>query len=391
MATGLLDVGVVFLTLALAGALALRVGAAVIPVYVVGGVLVGPHVLGRLAGYAVVPEEPMTTLAELGIVLLLFFLGLEFNVDRLLAARDRIVKAGVVDAAVNFPLGLLVGLLLGWTVLESLLLAGIVYVSSSAIVTKSLIDLGWIANPEAEPVLGVLVFEDLAVAVYLAVVASLVLGGADLAATAGTVAVALGVLAVVAVAARVGSGPLDRWLSVPRGEPFVLRVLGLAVPVAGLALSLGASEAVAAFFVGMGVSETTHVDRAERLLTPLRDALAAVFFVYVGLNTDPLALLPVLPALALLVAVSVPGKLLSGFLNGRTFGVSDRRAVRVGSALVARGEFSLIIATVAATGEGPVLTETIPALAVGYVLAMSVVGSLLMGRADRLAARIGAA
>jgi CPA2 family monovalent cation:H+ antiporter-2 len=398
MAAALLEVGILFLTLALTGALALRLGTSVIPLYVLGGVVVGPHVLGEFTTYGVGPEEPVATLAELGIVLLLFFLGLEFSIDRLLAARDRILKAGTLDLLVNFPLGLAVGLLLGWSVLESLLLAGIVYISSSAIITKSLIDLGWIADPEAEPVLGVLVYEDLAIAFYLAIVSSLVVGagggGAETAVdgVAVAIAVALGVLALIAVAARVGSGYLDRWLSVPRGEQFVLRVLGIAVPVAGFALSVGASEAVAAFFVGMGVAETSHIERAERLLTPVRDVLAAVFFVWVGLGTDPAAVFEVAPILLVLVAVSVPGKLYSGFRNGQTWELSGRRSVRVGTALVARGEFSLIIAAVAAaSGGGPVLTETIPALAVGYVLVMSILGSLLMERSDWLAGRLGVA
>lgn len=399
MATTLLEVGVLFLTVALAGALALRVGTSVIPLYVLGGVLVGPHVLGEVATFAVGPEEPVATLAELGIVLLLFFLGLEFSIDRLLAARDRILRAGTLDALVNFPLGLVVGLALGWSVLEAVLLAGIVYISSSAIITKSLIDLGWIADPEAEPVLGVLVYEDLAIAVYLAVVSSLLVGGggarggqaAGVENVAVAVAVSLGVLTGIALGARFGADYLDRWFTVRSSEQFVVRVLGLVVPIAGFALSVGASEAVAAFFVGMGVAETTHIDRAERLLTPVRDALAAAFFVWVGLGTDPAAVLRVWPLLLVLVAVSVPGKLYSGYRNGRTWGLTGRRSVRVGTALVTRGEFSLIIgALAAASGGSEVLTRTIPSLAVGYVLVMSVLGTLLMGRSDWLAERLGA-
>jgi CPA2 family monovalent cation:H+ antiporter-2 len=330
----------------------------------------------------------VTLLAELGIVLLLFFLGLEFSIDRLLAGWRRMTRAGVVDAVVNFPIGVVVGLALGWSVVEALLLGGVVYISSSAIITKSLLDLGWIANDESEAMLGILVFEDLVIAVYLALVTPLVVGGGDVGAIAVDLGVAVAVLVVLAVLAYSGERWAERSLRTDTGETFVLRLLALAVPVAGAALAFGVSEAVAAFFVGVAVASTSHVERAERLLAPVRDVFAAVFFLWVGLRTNPAVLLDPAVALALaaLVLLTGPSKILSGFYGGRAYGLPDRRSLRVGLGMTTRGEFSLVVAALAATGTGPVLTEVIPAVAVGYVLVMSIAGTLSMQYADRFEA-----
>ena len=383
-AAGLLAVGGVFLAAALAGAVADRVGLSVIPVYVVAGVVVGPNGLGRFDLPHVPNGELVATLAELGIVLLLFFLGLEFSIERLLSARRKLTAAGVVDLVVNFPAGVLLGLLFGWSLVEALLLGGIVYISSSAIITKSLIDLGWIADSEAEPILGVLVFEDLAIAIYLAVVVSLVTGGDGLGATVRGLAVSVAFLALLVAAVVAGTALFQRVLDVSSPEQFVLRTLAVVVPVAGAALTVGASEAVAAFFVGMGFASTDHAGRIERRITPIRDTVAAVFFLWIGLGTDPFLVGAVALPLAAVVLLTVPTKVLSGFYAGRVYDLPDRRSVRAGAALVARGEFSLVIAATAALGSTTVMTRTIPALAVGYVLVMSTLGTWLMGRVDLL-------
>ena len=381
MAAGLLELGQVFLVCAVAGAVALRIGLSVIPLYVVSGMLAGPFVAGRL-GLPTVPESDLlTVLAEVGIVLLLFFLGLEFSLDRLLASRSRITRAGAVDLAVNLPLGVVIGVALGWSAVEALLFGGIVYISSSAIITKTLIDLGWIANREAEPILGTLVFEDLFIAVYLAVVTSLVLGG-DVGEVGRSLAIAFGFLGALLVAVQYGTDLFARLLDVSDPEPFVLRALGVVVPIAGIALSIGVSEAVAAFFVGMGFANSGHRDRLERLLAPVRDVFAAVFFFWIGVGTDPRLVVGVALPLAAAVVVTTPAKLASGYVGGRIYDLSTRRSLRVGVGLVPRGEFSLVIAALAAGGSTTVLRETIPALAVGYVLVMGTLGTVLMQRSD---------
>ena len=390
--TTLLAVGAMFLALVVAGVLARRLGVSVIPLYLVAGIAVGElaGASGVLATAATTVPQPASEFvslgAELGIVFLLFFLGLEFSVDRLLASRDRLLSAGLLDLGVNFPVGVAVGLVAGWSLVEAFVLGGVVYVSSSAVITKSLIDLGWIANAESEPLLGTLVFEDLAVALYLAVLSAVVFGGGDLAVAARSVGVAAGFLLVLVVGVAKGEALFARYLDVDSNELFVLRAVAVTTVVGGVALELGVSEAVAAFFVGMGFSGTRHVEALERLLAPIRDVFAAVFFFYIGLTTQLELVGGVVGLLAVAVVLTTLSKLASGYVTGRgVYDLDHRRATRVAAGMVTRGEFSLIIAALVAGAGTPVLAETIPAFAVGYVLVMSVLGTLAMQYADRLA------
>ena len=383
----LLDVGVMFAAVAVAGALANRVGQSVIPFYIVSGMLLGEFVLGRVSlptvGTVYVPETEFISLgAELGIVFLLFFLGLEFNLDRLLARRRQIGAAGTIDLA-NFGAGLVLGWLVFGALLPAVLLAGIVYISSSAVITKSLLDLGWIANDEAEPLLGTLVYEDLFIAVYLAVTSALVLGGDDVSAAAVDVGVAIGFILVLLAAVQYGTPLFDRLVATDKPEFVALRSIAAVVLVAGTALALGVSEAVAAFFVGMAFAPTDYAHEIETLLEPVRDTFAAVFFFWIGLVTDPLLFGGVAALIALAALVTTPTKLVTGFFAGRAFDLDAKRSTRVALGMTTRGEFSLIIATVAVSGAeagtfDPALAQTINAFAVGYVLVMAILGTTLM-------------
>ena len=383
----LLDVGVMFVAVAVAGALANSLGQSVIPAYILVGMLLGEFVLGQFSLPAVgtvhVPETEFISLgAELGIVFLLFFLGLEFNLDRLFARGRQIGTAGTIDLA-NFGVGLVLGWLVFGAFLPAFLVAGIVYISSSAVITKSLIDLGWIANDEAEPLLGTLVYEDLFIAVYLSVASALVLGGGDIVAAAVDVGIALAFIAGLLGVVRFGGPLFERLVATDNREFVALRAVAAVVFVAGAALALGVSEAVAAFFVGMAFSATERVHTIETVLEPVRDVFAAVFFFWIGLVTDPALFADVAALVALAVVVTAPSKLVTGYLAGRAFDLDVRRSTRVGLGMTTRGEFSLIVATVAVSGAtagafDPALAATINAFAVGYVLVMAVLGTTRM-------------
>ena len=385
MAAILLELGVAFAAIALAGTVAQSLDQSVIPFYILVGLVVNPFVLGSLGLPALAANEVITVAGELGIVFLLFFLGLEFSIDQMLASGRRMTRAGLLDIGINLPVGIAIGLALGWSGLEALVLGGIVYISSSAVITKSLIDLGWIANAESDPILGTLVFEDLAIAVYLATLAALLSGNGDLGTLLTNVGVVGGFFLALVLVVYFGDELFERFLTTGSNELFTLRAVAAAVLVAGAALALGASEAVAAFFVGMGFSSTDHTERIEDLLVPIRDVFAAVFFFWIGLTTDPRLVVAVAGPLALAVVLTTPTKFVSGYFGGRLYDLDSRRSIRVACGMVTRGEFSLIIATLAASqGSGPILTETIPALAVGYVLVMSVLGTTLMGASDTI-------
>jgi len=379
----LLEVGVLLTAVAAVGAVASRVRQSVIPFYIVVGMVLSEFVVGR-AGAPYVSESEFVSLgAELGIVFLLFFLGLEFNIERLLAKRTQIGKSGTIDFLVNFSVGLVLGWVFFGALLPAFLVAGIVYISSSAIITKSLLDLGWIANDEADALLGTLVYEDLVIAVYIAVASGLVLSDGDHLGMATSVGVALGFIVMLLVVASLGTPLFERLVATNNHEFLVLRTVGVTVLIAGIALALGVSEAVAAFFVGMAFSATDGVSELEELLEPLRDTFAAVFFFWIGLVTDPLSFGGVIGLVVAAVVVTTPTKIASGYLGGRAYGLDVKRSTRVGLGMTTRGEFSLIIATIAITGANrgvfpSELANTINAFAVGYVLVMAVLGTTLM-------------
>ncbi|MDY6764365.1 MAG: cation:proton antiporter, partial [Halobacteria archaeon] len=320
--------------------------------------------------------------AELGIVLLLFFLGLEFNLERLIANKDRMGKSGVLDLVVNFGAGFVLGFLVFQDLIPALLIAGIVYISSSAVITKTLLDLGWIANPESGPLLGTLVFEDIVIAVYLVIVSALVIGGGSIATIAQSIGLAIGFIVLLLLLVYFGTVIFEYLVQTNFSEFFVLRILGITVLIAGAALVVGVSEAVAAFFVGMAFSSTSRVHDIEEAISPIRDVFAAVFFFWIGLVTDPLLFIRALDLIAVAVLVTLPTKLFTGFYGGRIYNLNNRRSLRVGLAMVTRGEFSLIIGAIALTSVGMTLNETtaqtIYSFAVGYVLVMSILGTVLM-------------
>ena len=386
--TLLLEAGIAITVLAVAGALAWRLGQSVIPAYLLAGIAVGPHApeVGGVSLALVERSEFIELFAELGVVFLLFFIGVEFSVAKLVAEPRRVVAAGGVDLLVNVALGVGLGLAFGLTLLEALFLAGVVYPSSSAVITKSLIDLGWIADPESEAILGVLVVEDVLVAIYLAVLAALAVGG-PLEAALLPLGESLLFLLLFALLATVGSGLVERAFDTRSNELFLLRVVGITALLAGFALTTGVSEAVAAFFVGAAISESDLKPRLEDVVAPARDLFAAVFFFAIGLGTDPGAVAGVLGLLAAGVLVTGGGKLLTGYVGGRAYDLNQRRSLRMALALVTRGEFSLVVAALAASTAG--VSGVVSTFAVGYVLVMSILGTLLMGSSRWIEGLVG--
>ncbi|GAA0249604.1 cation:proton antiporter [Haladaptatus pallidirubidus] len=382
----LIEIGIALTAIAVAGAFANRISLSVIPAYILVGILIGPHEPTSIAGVSlqlVENREVINLLAELGIVFLLFFLGLEFSINQLLKARTRIGKIGIVDFVINFGLGLALGAMFGWSLLETLFLAGIIYISSSAVITKSLIENGWIANPESGPILGTLVFEDILIAIYLAILSAIALGEGDLASAAVSIGTAFVFLGVLTAVAWYGTGFVEQAFNTDSDEQFLLRVLGVTILIAGAALASGVSEAVAAFFVGTTFSQTDHLERVERVVSPARDLFAAMFFLSIGLTTDITVLADVVGLLVVAIVLSVVGKIISGTISGRTYGLSPKRSLRVGFGMVPRGEFSLVIAALAGGVSGVAFQSVIPAFTVGYVLFMSIIGTILIQHADR--------
>jgi CPA2 family monovalent cation:H+ antiporter-2 len=364
----LLELGGMILGLGILGRLAGRLGLSAIPLYLLAGLAFGEGGLLPL----VTAQEFIEVGAEVGVILLLLLLGLEYSASELVGSLRSAAPAGLVDLVLNFAPGVVAGLLLGWSVLASLVLGGVTYVTSSGIVAKVLGDLGRIGNRETPVVLSILVVEDLAMAAYLPLLTGLLVGE-DLLASALPVGVALGTVALVLVVAVRYGETLSRLVFSPSDEVLLLVILGLALVVAGAAEQLQVSAAVGAFLVGIALSGEA-AEAAQALLTPLRDLFAAVFFLFFGLQTNPRSIPPVALAAAALALVTAATKVATGWWAARRIGVGPRGRWRAGTALIPRGEFSIVIAGLAvAAGREP----TLGPLATTYVLILAVLGPLV--------------
>lgn len=377
----LLELGLLFLGLSLLGLLARRIGLSPIPFILVAALALGDGGVIPLSN----AEPFLDAAAEIGVILLLLTLGLEFSATELFASMRRHGPSGLVDLALNAPPGFVAGLVVGLPWPGAMALAGVTWVSSSGIIARLLGDLGRLANRETPAVLSVLVLEDVAMALFLPLLVVALAGGGPGQAVAG-IALALGAVLLVLLAARRHGHRLGRLLAHPDDEQVLLRLLGLTLVVAGLAQAVGASAAVGAFLVGIAVP-ASFADRARAILSPLRDLFAATFFVAFGLATDPAEVLPVLPVVLVLALVTTVTKLGTGWFAARRDGVGVPGRLRAGAALVARGEFSIIVAGLAVAAGvvqvGPIAT--------GYVLVLAVTGPVLARIIEPLSARVLAA
>ncbi|MEZ5118096.1 MAG: cation:proton antiporter [Candidatus Nanopelagicales bacterium] len=371
----LVELGALLLLLAVLTALARRVDLSPVPLFLLAGLLLGHG--GLLELEVATPFVEVT--GEIGVLLLLLLLGLEFSAAEFTQSMKRHAPSGLVDLALNATPGFLAGLLLGYEWPACLALAGVTWISSSGIVARLLSDLRRTANRETPSVLSVLVLEDVAMAVYLPLLAVVVSGGTALQAGIG-VGSAVGVVLLILWGARRFGHRLERWLGPEDDEQVMLRVLGLTLLVAGLTFFVDASSAVGAFLVGLAIPGET-ARRARKVLEPLRNLFAALFFLSFGLEVAPADVLPALPVALALGVVTTLTKVGTGWFAAGRDGVGPRGRMRAGTALVARGEFSVVIAGIAVAAG---FTEVGP-VATAYVLALAVAGPILTRYADPLA------
>ena len=377
-ALAFIELGAVALVLAVLARIAARLGITAIPLYLLAGLAVGEGGVVPLD----VSADFIELAAQIGVLLLLFTLGLEYSAAELRDGLRTGFVPGAVDAVANFAPGLALGLLLGWETTAAILLGGVCWISSSGVVAKVLSDLRRLGNRETPAVLNVLVIEDLAMAVYLPVVAALV-AGRNLVETSFTVAAALVAVVVILIAALRWGDRLSALLAPGSNEALLLAVFGLTLLVGGLAEQLQVSSAIGAFLVGLALSGTVR-DRATELIEPLRDLFAAVFFVFFSFQIEPGSLVGALLPAAGLTLVTSGTKLLSGSVAAARRGIGAGGRRRAGTALIARGEFSIVIAAI---GAGLADGEDLGALAAAYVLLTAIVGPLAARYADQLPRR----
>ncbi|MGV9647636.1 cation:proton antiporter [Streptomyces sp. NPDC003554] len=377
----LTEFGAIILGLGLLGRFAARFRFSPIPLYLLAGLAFGEGGLLPLN----TSEEFVATGAEIGVILLLLMLGLEYTASDLVSNLKTQYPAGLVDMAFNALPGAAMALLLGWGPVAAVVLAGVTWVSSSGVIAKVLGDLGRLGNRETPVILSILVLEDLSMAVYLPIITAL-LAGTGLAAGGITLAIALGVAGLVLLLAVRYGRHISRFVSNEDPEKLLLVVLGLTLLVAGVAQQLQVSAAVGAFLVGIALSGEV-AEGAHNLLAPLRDLFAAVFFVFFGLHTDPSSIPPVLLPALVLAAVTALTKIATGYWAAKRAGISAKGRWRAGGTLVARGEFSIVIAGLAVTAG---IEPSLGPLATAYVLILVILGPLTARYTEPVALRLTA-
>ncbi len=372
------------LTIALLGALGLtasRFGLSAIPAYLLAGIILGPNEPDFIR--LVQPSEVTDFVAEIGLIFLLFFLGLEFSVDRLLRSGRHIGLGGAGDFVINAGLGLLVGVAAFGVSFAAIVVAACIYVSSSAIAVKALTDFRRLADDETDLVLAILLFEDVVIAAVLGFVAT---GGGDFATTATVSTKAILFVAASLVASKWLGAHIGRLLPRLELEFFLLAVFGFLAGMSALAIQLDMSEAIGALMAGVILSESGVREEIEQRFFAFRDVFAALFFFAFALTIDLGALGEVGWIVLVALVVTVLGKVGVGLVAGRLGGFTARQGINAGAALVAHGEFTIIIAQLAAGNAALAAAdqEDIAAFAGLYVLATATVGVLLMKESKRI-------
>ncbi|HVF09971.1 MAG TPA: cation:proton antiporter [Abditibacteriaceae bacterium] len=364
----LIELGAAIVGLSLLARLAHRVGFSPIPLYLVAGVAFGKGGLVPLH----FGESFVEIGAEIGVILLLFMLGLEYTGTELSASLRAGLPAGLVDLLLNFTPGVAAGFLLGWSPLAALLLGGVTYISSSGVISKVLADLNRLGNRETPAVLSVLVLEDLAMALFLPLMAVLLAGHSFLSGLVSIFVALATVGGVLLLAVRYGEA-MSRVVAHHSNEVFLLTTFGLVLLVAGMAQRLQVSAAVGAFLIGIALSGPV-AEQARQMLSPMRDLFAAIFFLFFGLQIDPVTLPPVLGLAVILGLVTAATTIYTGWWAARRIGVAARGRLRAGTALVARGEFSIVLA---GWGVSAGLESQLGPLSAAYVLFLAVLGPVL--------------
>jgi CPA2 family monovalent cation:H+ antiporter-2 len=382
------EVGLALALVAGAALLSARLRFSIVPLLIVVGMLVGPHMpkVGILDLRFIESAPLIDFMGRIGVLFLLFYLGLEFSVTRLIKSGRSIAVGGSIYIAINFTAGLIYAYLMGWPLKEVLIAAGITSISSSAIVAKVLVDLKRTANPETEMILGIIMFEDVFLAVYLSLVSGVVLSSASsLGGVLLSAITALGFILGFIVLGRLATPLLNRWLRISSGEVFVLVLFAALFLLAGFAETIHVAEAIGALLIGLVLAETEHAQRIEHLIIPFRDFFGALFFFGFGLTIDPFSLGgAVWPALGAVV-LTLFGNIIAGMLAGKSAGLPPQASMAIGLTIVSRGEFSIILANLAKAGSLLPLLQPFAAL---YVLILAILGPLLTKGSDQVYAGV---
>lgn len=378
------EVGTALILVALAAILANKLNFSIIPLLIILGMVVGPHAptIGIIDLKFIESTPFIEFLGRIGVLFLLFYLGLEFSIGKLIRSGKSIVTGGSIYILINFTLGLLFAFIMGFPLKEILIIAGIITISSSAIVAKVLVDLRRTGNAETELILGIIMFEDIFLAVYLSVISGLILGDStSLIGSVTSVLIAFGYMLLFFIIARKATPFLNKILNIASNEIFIIVIFASLFFIAGFSETIHVAEAIGALLLGLVFSETNQGERIEHLVVPFRDFFGAIFFFSFGLSIDPLALGGAVWLALGAVAITIIGNFVAGMIAGRKAGLSHKASSNIGLTIVSRGEFSIIMANLGMAGGLMTILQPFSAL---YVLILAILGPILTKESGKI-------
>ncbi len=362
------EIGSVLVALGIAAFIASKIRFSAVPIFLLAGLFFGNGGIVALN----LSDDFLNLGAQIGAILLLLLLGLEYSASELVSSVKERRSLGVIDLLVNAVPGLLVGLALGWGWLGALVLAGVTYVSSSGIAAQLIKDGSFGGLISTKRAISILVIEDLFLAIYLPI----------LSAVAAAVGLVTGLISI-SVALLIAGGALifaAKGVHVPHAPvimgdsaTLLLTVFGAALVASGLATYIGFSGAVAAFLVGLILTGDVAIVARVRL-APLRDLFAAIFFLFFGLRTNPADIPEVLIPALILTILGVGSKILTSWWVARDM-AEEKATLRIAAILLPRGEFSIVIAGLASTA---FFAAEIQSITITYVILTTVVASILV-------------
>ncbi len=380
----ILEIGLALGLITFAIALANKLGLSNIPFLILIGIAVGPHApqFGAFDFRFIETGSLISFMGRIGVLFLLFYLGLEANLTRLIEAGRSILVGGTIYVSTNFTLGFTFGYLAGFPLREALIIAGLTTVSSSAIVAKILFDYRRMANPETQIVLGITMFEDIFLAVYLSLISGIVLSGAtSFGGVVSSGGIALGFIVGLMLLGRWATPVLNRVLRISSNELFVVVIFGSLFLLAGLGETIHVAESIGALLLGLILGETEHSERMERLVVPFRDFFGAIFFFSFGLSIDPFTLGGAAWLAVAAALLSIVGVVIAGFIVAWRANLSTVGSLNTSFTLLARGEFSIIIVNLALAGG---LMSVLQPFAALYVLILASASPLLAKESERI-------
>ena len=385
----MLEIGAMLLVAFVGALLASKAKQSVILGYIAAGVLIGPFVSFEIGGFTyhglVQERELIEIISELGLILLIFFVGMEFSMDKIRRVKGPAIILSVIDVGVNLFTGILLATALGWPLIDTIFLSAVLAMSCSAVAMKTLMELGRLERPETEFMLGMIILEEFLSMIFLTVVGGLVIrSDANFSLTGMIIGLVVFFVFFVIMAALVIPKAIARLQKMKSDEMFVLFMLGVICLSAAFAEVCGVPPLIGAFFIGMTFAETKVMKRSEKIITPLRDAFVAMFFVSFGMLIDPSLFGSVMGIVAMAVVLILMDEILIMSAVAYLVGFSRRAATSVGASFSARGGESVMYASVGSQAAGATKGAELYPIAGAVTFIMSALCPLFIKKSYRL-------